>query len=182
MICDPTTRLTLVTLPEDEPVTLVEAKTFLRIEHTADDEAITRAITAAREAAEQYLRIAFLPQEWRFTTAVPTASLLRMPVGPVQNIDVIAVTDSAGEESEVDEDSYRLTLDGYGVIFETLPSGESLAIDLSVSLAPSAEAVPALIKQGILHHVTAMLAQREGFVPLPISSIGCYQPFRRILL
>lgn len=182
MICDATTQLVQLTPPEDEPVSLAEAKQFLRIEHTADDAVITRAIAAAREAAEQYLRLVFLPQEWKFTTGTPNHSVLRLPVGPAQGITSVAAIDDEGEETALDEDAYRLTLDGFGVIFETLPTMERLAVTFEAALATDVAGVPALIKQGLLHHVAAMLAQREGFVPMPISAISCYQPYRRIAL
>lgn len=182
MIGDATTRLTQVTPPEEEPVTLTEAKAFLRIEHMADDAAITRAVVAAREAAEQYLRVALLPQEWSYAMACPSHSLVRLPLGPAQSITEISAVDEEGESSEVDGDQYRLTLDGFGVIFETLPDAEQVIITFEAALALSAEEVPALIKQGMLHHMAAMLAKREGFAPLPISSISCYQPYRRIAL
>jgi len=47
-------RLTIVTVPTVEPVTLVEAKLFLKVDETADDTLITSMIKAARHACERY--------------------------------------------------------------------------------------------------------------------------------
>lgn len=50
--------------PESEPVTLIEAKQHLRIEHSDDDDLITALISAARQHAETFTDRAFMPQTW----------------------------------------------------------------------------------------------------------------------
>lgn len=74
MTDDRSTALILITPPASEPLTLAEAKVFLRIEHAADDALITRAVAAAREAAEHYLRCALLPQTWEYIVAIRIAA------------------------------------------------------------------------------------------------------------
>src|SRR5438094_4704069 len=54
----------LVTGPATEPITLAEAKAHLRVDFTDDDALIAALITAAREAAETFMRRAILPQTW----------------------------------------------------------------------------------------------------------------------
>ncbi|MEQ1619683.1 MAG: head-tail connector protein, partial [Terricaulis sp.] len=44
--------ITILTPPASEPITLAEAKLFLRIDQTAEDPLITTLIAAAREAVE----------------------------------------------------------------------------------------------------------------------------------
>ena len=46
----------VITAPTTEPVTLIEAKNFLRVDTTVDDAYITDLITASREAIEKALR------------------------------------------------------------------------------------------------------------------------------
>ena len=58
-------RLTLVTAPSIEPVTLTEAKDFLRVTGTDDDALITSLIVVARTNAESYTRRAFITQTWQ---------------------------------------------------------------------------------------------------------------------
>ena len=182
MTDDHTTYLRLITAPASEPLTLAEAKLFLRIEHTADDALITRAIQAAREAAEQYLRTPLLPQTWEYTVANPYRCEVRLPFGPAQSITSIIATDSAGGTSILSASTYSLSVDGSMVLFVNTPSAEKIAIRYSASIAADAATLPALIKQGMLHHIAAMLEQRDGVVALPMQSIACYMPYRKIAL
>tara|TARA_R110000851_G_scaffold173130_1_gene319440 strand:- start:772 stop:1449 length:678 start_codon:yes stop_codon:yes gene_type:complete len=57
----------IVTAPTLEPVTLAEAKSFLRIDTTADDAYITDLITASREAIENALRRTLLTTTVKLT-------------------------------------------------------------------------------------------------------------------
>ena len=57
-------RLDLVTAPSIEPVTLTEAKDFMRVTGTDDDALITGLIIAARTGAESFTRRAFITQNW----------------------------------------------------------------------------------------------------------------------
>lgn len=178
MIEDTTSRLQLVSGPASEPLTLDEAKAFLRIDHDADDAAISRAITAARQAAEEHLRLVLLPQTYTYTSHVG-GCLVNLPVGPAQTVSLVQSIDAAGTATTLASSQYRLTIDGFGLLFTNLPSGR-LAITYSASSAAHAGEVPALVKQGMLHHVAAMLEQRQGAVPMPSQTLGSYQPYRRV--
>ncbi len=58
------------TAPTVEPLSLVEAKSHLRVDITDDDALITSLVTAARQYAEQITRRAFIAQRW--TSALDT--------------------------------------------------------------------------------------------------------------
>jgi uncharacterized phiE125 gp8 family phage protein len=104
---DTSSSLRLVTPPASEPITLASAKLFLRIEHTADDDAVTRAITAARQAAEHYLKQVLLPQTWEYVRANPEPTRLVLPVGPAQSITSITLTNEAGTTTPMNVAHYR---------------------------------------------------------------------------
>ncbi|MEJ0009857.1 MAG: phage head-tail connector protein [Alphaproteobacteria bacterium] len=179
---DQTDALKLITPPASEPLSLTEAKSFLRVEDTSQDDVITRAITAARQAAEQYLRCALLPQTWEYAIANPLRTEIRLPFGPAQSITGVATTDESGATATLAGSAYRLSVDGGLVIFLQRLRCVSVAITYSASIAADADAVPALIKQGMLHHVAAIFEQRDGNAGLPMQSIACYMPYRRISL
>lgn len=181
MIHDPTMRAHLISAPESEPLSVSDAKAFLRIEHSADDAVIIRAITAARQAAEEHLRMVLLPQSWQFTSG-ELCHVLALPKGPAQSVSSVKSVDAEGIETTLSTDRYRLSVDGFAIIFHTMPAGVRLIVNYEAYLAEEASDVPALITQGMLHHVAAMLEQREGVVPMPVLSRQCYQPYRRVSL
>lgn len=177
MTNDSTSRLTRIASPSSEALTLAEAKQFLRIEHAADDAAISRAVVAARLAAEDYLRVLLLPQTYSYEFA-QASHILPLPVGPAQSIGEINAYDREGNATEIHPANYRLTIDGYGVVFPHIPSGFSFMIEFAAGLVE----VPAPVKQGMLHHIAVMLEQRDGSALLPAQSRQLYQPFRRVRL
>lgn len=177
MTTDMTSRLTLIAPPEDEALTLSEAKQFLRIEHDAEDALIDGAIRAARLSAEEYLRVLLLPQTYSYEFT-RIAHILPLPVGPAQSIAMISAYDADGNDTEVASDSYRLTIDGYGIVFPHLPSGESYAVEFTAGLTQ----VPAPIRQGMLHHVATMIEHRTGQTDFPEITRQLYKPYRRVRL
>lgn len=179
---DRSSSLRLVTPPASEPVTLASAKLFLRIEHTADDEAVTRAITAARQAAEQYLKVALLPQTWDYTIANPGALRVVLPYGPAQSITTVTLTNEAGSSSVMNAGHYRLSVDGLTVHFTNPQSIEKLTVRYVAGIATVAADIPVTIIQGILHHISVIMETRDGAAPMPVQAMRGYQPYRRISL
>lgn len=174
--------LRLITPPAIEPVTLAGAKLFLRIEHTADDEAVTRAISAARQAAEQYLKTALLPQTWDYTVANPCGLRIVLPFGPVSAITSLTLTNEADTSTVMNASNYRLSVDGFSVIFTNPQSIEKVTVRYVASTAATVSEIPAPIIQGILHHISVMIETRDGAAPLPVQAMACYQPYRRVSL
>lgn len=56
--------LRLKTAPATEPVSLVEAKLYLRVDHTEEDALITELIESARQMVEEYIQRALITQTW----------------------------------------------------------------------------------------------------------------------
>ena len=179
---DISSALQLVTPPANEPLSLSQAKAFLRIDYTTDDALITTAITAARQHVEQYLRLCLLPQTWKYTKANPASAVLTLPVGPAQTIASITLTNEAGTATTMSTANYRLGVNGFAVYFTNAPQTETLAVQYSASAFATIAAIPAPIIQGMLYHVAVMVEARDGSVPLPAQSTACYHPFRRIKL
>ena len=61
------TGLKRITDPATEPVTLAEAKSFMRVTTSDDDALITSLIAVARNKAEEITERAFITQTWRMT-------------------------------------------------------------------------------------------------------------------
>ena len=181
MTHDTTSRLRMMTPPPAEPLSLSEAKSFLRIDHTLEDALVLTAITAAREAAELHLRQVLITRSYSYEL-VQLSHVVRLPAGPAQTVEALYAYDRTGNATEVQSTNYRLTLDGHGLVFSHVPKAESFAVEYVAGLAENAAQVPALIKQGMLHHVAVLMEQRGTDAPMPVQSLQCYQPFRRVRL
>jgi uncharacterized phiE125 gp8 family phage protein len=179
---DTSSSLRLITPPASEPITLASAKLFLRIEHSADDEPVTRAISAARQAAEQYLKTALLPQTWDYTIANPCGLTVALPYGPASSITSVTLTNELGTATVMNASNYRLSVDGFAVLFTNPQSIEKLTVRYVASSAAVVADIPVTIIQGMLHHISVMMETRDGAAPMPMQSRMCYQPYRRISL
>jgi hypothetical protein len=65
----------LVTAPASEPVTLTEAKSYLRIDTSDDDTMLTTFISVARQIAEDFTNRKFINQTWDLWMDVFPSSL-----------------------------------------------------------------------------------------------------------
>ncbi len=100
----------------DEPLTLQEVKTFLRVDHDLDDGLISLAIQAARETAEDETNRALVQKELSLTVDKPGISF-EIPRPPFVSMTTItgAITvriDDATEPAKVyfEQDPLQVTL------------------------------------------------------------------------
>jgi uncharacterized phiE125 gp8 family phage protein len=97
----------LIVTPASEPLTLAEAKAFLRIEHDDDDDVITSLISAARTHIETLTRCATIAQTWRFIRdSWPDDGRVALKRGPVLSIEAVRVFDTGGVASSLDSESF----------------------------------------------------------------------------
>lgn len=91
-------------ITQDEPVTLLEAKNYLRIDHTEDDDLITDMITQGRILAETCISKDILSKERELFTALVDRDIA-LPYAPI-NTTVDIVVEFTGVV--VDENNYEL--------------------------------------------------------------------------
>jgi len=162
----------VIIAPSEEPVTLSEAKAFLRVDGTSDDTLITSLIKAARESGEEISRRAFVTQTleevtdiWRFYYDVARP--------PLQSVAFVKYKNASGAESTWTDYIVNTQSEPGVIIFNTLP-GETLlacgAITTRFVAGYGAAAnVPQRIKNAILALVSYWYESREtGNVPKPL--------------
>lgn len=98
--------LKLISAAENYPVTLVEAKSHLRVDFDNDDAMIELYIAAATAHAEAFLGRALVDQTWEATFDAFPDNELQIPMPPL--IEVISVTydDAAGDAQVLDVSGY----------------------------------------------------------------------------
>lgn len=93
----------------DEPVTLEQAKAWLHVTDTYEDQSIGDMIQAARQKLEDDTGLALLNQTWTYALdCIPATRQILLPVGPVSSVSSIKVYATDDTESTIATSVYRL--------------------------------------------------------------------------
>jgi uncharacterized phiE125 gp8 family phage protein len=99
----------VVTEPSEEPITVAEAKSHMRVDVTTEDTLIAAYISAARQVVEQ--------RTWRtlVTTTLdyylqgwPSGDTIVLPRPPLASVTSVTYTDSDGTAATLDSDDYHV--------------------------------------------------------------------------
>lgn len=90
--------LTLITAPNEEPVTVAEAKLNCRVDGTAEDGLFDIWIAAARGQVEAYTNRALCTQVWeqRFDAFPANDAFVELPKAPLQSVQQVSYYDADG--------------------------------------------------------------------------------------
>lgn len=141
--------VTDLTAPAVEPLTLAEAKDFLRVTGTQQDALISALISAARAAIEAHTRTRLITQTVRLT-AHDFCRWLSLPVWPIQSVDTMRYTASDGTDTLLDPATYQVVegqpkalMAAYGLQWPTTrDEANAVRIDLTLGYGDSAADVP----------------------------------------
>lgn len=187
----------LLTPPALEPVTLADAKHFLRIEHDDDDDVIAALIAAARVHVEAKTRRTLINQTWRLTRDVwPAAGVLPILPVPLRAVTAIGVYRDDGMLQMLDIDMVQLDRGAAPamLMFErgALPApgriSGSIEIDIEVGYGDAAEDVPAPLRQAIRLLVAhwyenrRLIAASGEVASMPVSVSSLIASFRVLSL
>lgn len=96
-----------ITGPQQEPITLAEAKLHLRVTHNQEDAMITAMIAEARAYCENITGRALMPQTWQKTyDNFPQA--IELAVRPVISVESVSYTDDSNTLQTLTPHSYQL--------------------------------------------------------------------------
>ena len=194
--------------PTQEPVSLDEVKSSLRLDSTDSDDLITALIVAAREACESYTRRAFCLQTWQLTLdSFPPygcpcdvwsgawPARLELPRPPLISLASIVYADGEGESQTMDAADYRVGGQSEPARLQpvtswpgTMDQIEAVAITYTAGYLPGengsptdyAANVPMSIKQAVKFAVKAWFWECEGVAQseLPQVSMALLNPYR----
>lgn len=115
--------LTPITPPLSEPVTLQEAKDWLRLEHAVDDVKIQGLILTARSLAERNYDRSLISQVWQMTLPWFCSWEIRLPRGPLRSVESIKYTDTQGILQTLAPSSYLAdTTNDPGIVYPSFAS------------------------------------------------------------
>lgn len=182
----------LLTPPLIEPLTLYEAKAFLRVEHADDDAVITALITAARVHVEAMTRRALLAQVWRFVLdAWPRDGRFPPRIGPLRELIAARVFDADGEAHAIDAEGF--VVDAAANVIAAprfaLPmpgrAHAGIALDVLCGYGADAGDVPADLRQAVrlllAHWYDNRVATADG-ATVPAGVGALLAPYRMLAL
>lgn len=187
-------RTTLILPPASEPISLAEAKLYLRVEASDEDPLITTLITAARHLVEAASGRLLIGQTWRITLDAwpPLAGTgFRLPFAPVLAATAARVIDAGGAAVTVPLASLALdaaadppTLRALAMPPATTRPVAGVEIDIRAGFGEAGADVPASLRQATLRLVGLWFDRRGDAVDgeptrLPAEVMALIAPHRR---
>lgn len=154
--------LSLIVIKGSEhlPISVNDAKLFLKITHSEEDHLIQRMIEAASTSFESYTSKALLVKQWKATYATPTHVELFLPVRYVQKINSITLVTPCSSKYELQHKSFCLI--GDKVIFRTATMGELMEIQFEAGIAYTPDELASDIQEALMEHVAHMYEHRSS--------------------
>lgn len=184
----------IVTAAASEPITLQEAKDFLRVDISDDDTLIEALITAAREMCEQYTRrilVTTTVDEYfdmfpNYRNAVDK-DIIYLSRGPVASVTSVKYVNEIGSEQTVDSSYYVTdTISEPARIASTAgwfaTNGIINQVIVRYVVGTDVSAIPKPLIQGMLLIIADLYDNRhDGVKRLPTASEYLFNPFRNFV-
>jgi uncharacterized phiE125 gp8 family phage protein len=171
----------IVTPPSGEPLTVSDAKLFLRVEHTVDDALITSLIETARATIEARTGRAMLTRrvKQRFDAWPKGGRGLQLALSPVSIVHAVTFINAAGAEIAIAATEWALDPDPdeARVLFAApsqLPPPSRLQSGIAVefSAGGALDAIPPALLQAVRLVVAHFYARRDGSEGLETTDIA----------
>jgi uncharacterized phiE125 gp8 family phage protein len=185
----------LLTGPSAEPLTLAEAKNFLRVEIGEDDDLIAALIAAARIHVEAETRRALMNQTWRLVRDDwPADGRLRVLPAPLRAVAAARVYDAQNVAHDFDPQAFVVDTAGAALSFApwAVPApGRAFAgieIDISAGYGDGPADVPEPLRQAMRLLVAEWYDNRvisavgQGVTQPPAGVSALIAPYRMLAL
>lgn len=188
--------LQLISSPEEEPVSLEEAKLHLRVDFVEDDALIAEMIAAARRHAEMLTQRQIITARWKWMLDGFPCQTIVLPKSPVQSVLTIEYLDLDGILQTMPVENYTVDVAGeptritpvFGQIWPlALPQIGSVSMTFDAGYGTASD-VPEGIKSWIKIRLGSLYAHREEMAvlsrgridPLPFVD-GLLDPYKVVL-
>jgi len=189
--------LVLTAAPALEPVSVSEAKDYLRVDSAVEDPVVASLILAARLHIEGALDIAMVTQSWSlFLDGWPEDGRVSIPLGPLKSVDSVKVYDGEDTAQTVSPETYVVDLSALrprlvrqaGAVWPTPGrAANGIEIALTAGYGDTTDKVPQPIRQAVLMLAAHWYEQREPVVfekpdELPHGVADLLKPYRQVRL
>lgn len=186
----------LLAAPAVEPLSLDEAKAFLRVEHNDDDALISALIAASRIHVETETRRALITQSWRIVfDDWPECGRLPVRPAPLRALTAARVYDVQGSAHVIDLQAFVLELGASELAFmpwvlmQPTRIAAGVELDVMVGYSDTALNVPEPLRQA-MRLLIAHWYENRGLVgndstkgaALPRSVAALIAPYRMLSL
>ena len=179
-------RVTLAA-PERLPVSLAEAKAWMRLTLSDDDALIAALIRTACDLCEAFIGQLLIAREVIEVQPIRTGEWQRLAHGPVASITSIEGLPAEGAPFAFPVADYAIDIDalGDGFVRVTQPGAAGrLRVTYQAGLGGDANAVPETVRQGLLRLVAHLYAARDDArdAAPPPAVTALWHPFRKVRL
>lgn len=148
-------RVTLLTPPASEPLTLAEARAWLRMDDAEEDTLIADLIRAARETVETLAGRRLITQGWRITRDFwPADGCIHLTEGPVLSLDTARLAGGAG--TVLPPTAFRLDgrrrpplIEVVALLPPPVLARDGIELDITCGYGPAPEDVPETLRQAM---------------------------------
>ena len=183
--------------PGAEPVSVAEARGWLRVGHEDEDALIASLIAAARERVEALTGLALITRSWRETLddwpqrrLSACGQAVRTGAGPLISVEAVRIHDVYGEVSVWSPDEYRVEPGDPGRIIAVQPfalprpgrRAGGIEIDFTAGFGAAWADIPPDLAQAVLllaaEYHTARSGERPDMPGAVAGLIAAWQPVR----
>lgn len=185
----------LITPPASEPLTLAEAKLYLRIDTDDEDDLVGALVAAARAHVEARTRRALVTQTWRFVfDDWPANGRTALRLAPLQSVAAARVYDASGAAHALDSGTF--VVDAAASVLAWPPwavpvpgrDAAGIEIDVVAGYGDVGGDVPETLRQAVRLLVAhwyenrALVAPGQQVAPLPATMETLLAPYRVVSL
>lgn len=181
----------IVTAAASEPITLIEAKNFLRVDHSDDDDLITALITASRQMCEEYTRRILVTttideyfDRFPMNRWENLSNLIYLSRGPVASITSVKYVDEIGSEETIASNQYVVdTISEPARVQSTAgwfaAAGVVNQVIVRYVVGTDVSSIPKPLIQGMMLVISDLYDQRNDRAKrLPTASEYLWNPYR----
>lgn len=177
-----------LTSPVIEPVSLTQAKLFLRVDHEDENDLISSMISAARLKVEDYCGVSLITRSRRVRFNLLQSDSVIINHYPLSEVTAVRLTNKTGEETVLAGDQYSVNLKARParLCLETpqnITIDQSLSVDFMAGYGTGESDIPAPFTQAILLLI-AQLYERGDECPenIPLMVQALLMPYRGLRL